>query len=74
MSFAEKHYTVPELAKLWHLSVGTIRAWFRDEPGVLRFGRESVRRDVKNYVSVRIPAHVAERVYARRGGNREKAS
>ena len=65
MDFAEKHYTVGELAKLWHLGASTVRAWFRDEPGVLKYGRESVRRDAKNYVNLRIPEHVAARVYAR---------
>lgn len=62
----EKHFTVPELAKLWRLGESTLRNWFRDEPGVLKFGHESVRRrKTKNYMSLRIPESVARRVYER---------
>ena len=48
----ERHYTVQELAELWHVSPDTIRRFIRKEPGVL-----SVRR------VVRVPQSVAERVY-----------
>jgi len=77
-SFEEKHYTVAELAKMWHLGQTAIRAWFRDEPGVIKFGNDSVRNTVRgkrNKVTLRIPASVAERVYARHtGGNWRRAS
>lgn len=37
---------------------------FRDEPGVLRFGKEK-KGHQRDYVTLRIPASVAERVYRR---------
>lgn len=67
IDITEKHYTVAELAKRWAMGESTIRRLFRDEPGVIKWGHESVRRNKTkgNYVSLRIPEHVAERVYAR---------
>jgi hypothetical protein len=64
VTFAERHYTVQELADLWRLSPKTIRRQFRNEPGVLRYGnpKKGHRRD---YVTLRIPHSVAERVYRR---------
>jgi hypothetical protein len=72
----ERHMTINELAKLWCVSVRTLRRWFRDEPGVLKWGKETTRRGAKrNYVSLRIPESVARRVYAQRiQGNWSKAS
>ena len=59
----ERHYTVPELAKLWHVSDDTIRRMFKGEPGVIeiRLQRPGKRR----YVVLRIPESVALRVYRR---------
>ena len=54
----EKHYTAPELGKLWGFSADTIRALFKDEPGVIKYGSSK-------YVSLRIPASVAARVHER---------
>lgn len=65
VSSEEKHYTCKELAEQWKVDQSTIRKLFRDEPGVLRFGR-SGRRTKRDYVSLRIPASVAARVHARR--------
>ena len=65
LDFTDQHYTVPQLAKLWRLGESTLRNWFRDEPGVLKFGHESTRHKAKNYVSLRIPEQVARRVYER---------
>jgi hypothetical protein len=60
----EKHYTVGELAKAWHIGRTTATRWFQDEPGVLRQGEGRLRRGRKRpYVSMRIPQSVAERVY-----------
>jgi hypothetical protein len=71
----EKHYTALELAKLWGVNRMTITRWFREEPGVLKFGKETTRRGGKrNYVSIRIPASVARRVYAQRVQGVRKAS
>lgn len=60
----EKHYTVAALARQWGYSRSTVRDWFADEPGVLRVAR-SGRSRKRDYVSLRIPASVAERVYRR---------
>ena len=60
----ERHYSVKELGQMWRLSSTAIRRIFRNEPGVLRFGKQNQghRRD---YVTLRIPVSVAERVYRR---------
>ena len=39
----EKHYSPQELAKVWGVSVQTIRDVFRDEPGVLKLGSDGTR-------------------------------
>lgn len=65
-----RHYTPTELAKEWHVNANTIRRLFRDEPGVLKFG-PAPRRGKRTLVSMRIPQHVADRVYRR---HLEKAS
>jgi hypothetical protein len=51
-----------ELAKLWHFSVDKIRDWFRNEPGVLIEDRPETLHK-RGFLSMRIPASVAERVY-----------
>jgi hypothetical protein len=60
----EEHFTVSQLARQWTLSRSTVREWFIDEPGVLRHGK-SGRSAKRDYVSLRVPASVAERVYRR---------
>jgi AraC-like DNA-binding protein len=64
IALTERHYTVKELAQMWGLSPTAIRRLFRDEPGVLRFGREK-RGHQRDYMTLRIPASVLERVYRR---------
>jgi AraC-like DNA-binding protein len=64
IALTERHYSVKELAQMWGLSATAIRRLFRDEPGVLRFGKEK-RGHQRDYVTLRIPASVAERVYRR---------
>jgi hypothetical protein len=61
----EPHFTPEELAELWKLDISTIRRMFRDEEGVMRYGNTGTcgRRE---YVTLRIPASIAERVYVRR--------
>ena len=63
-TLTERHFSVRELAENWGLSPAAIRRLFRNEPGVLRFGKQNKghRRD---YVTIRVPASVAERVYRR---------
>jgi len=64
ITFADRHYSVKELAGLWHLSPAAIRRLFRNEPGVLRYGA-SKKGHQRDYVSIRIPHSVAQRVYRR---------
>jgi len=60
--FAERHYTVAEIAAMWNLSKDTVRRMFQDEPGVLVFGgRLSGRK--RRYATLRIPRSVLERVH-----------
>jgi hypothetical protein len=63
----EAEYTTPEqLAKRWHVSPTTIRRWFKDEPDVLVWGTAESRPGRKRaHLSMRIPAHVVERVRRR---------
>jgi hypothetical protein len=63
-TLTERHYSVKEIAELWRLSPTAIRRLFRNEPGVLRFGKEH-RGHQREYMTLRIPASVAERVYRR---------
>jgi hypothetical protein len=65
-SYAEKHYTPQELAELWRFDESTVRRMFIDEPGVLVYGKEKRRDGRRDYVTLRIPASVAQRVYERR--------
>jgi methylphosphotriester-DNA--protein-cysteine methyltransferase len=58
--------TAGELAVRWHVSPTTIRRWFRDEPGVVCWGRAESRPGKKRaHLSMRIPLAVAERVRRR---------
>ena len=67
--FLERHYTVGELAKAWHLALRTVRAWFVDEPGVIRYGNARLLKGKqRTHVTLRIPESVARRVYRRRTG------
>jgi hypothetical protein len=61
----EHHYTPRELADLWKLDESTIRRMFVDEPGVMVYGKEHRRDGKRDYVTLRIPASVAEIVYRR---------
>jgi hypothetical protein len=62
--YAEKHYSVLELAQLWNLSEQTIRRMFANEPGVLRWGRREGRFK-RGYTTTRIPETVVLRVRRR---------
>jgi hypothetical protein len=55
MSALEQHFSPSELGKLWGLSDDTIRAWFRDEKGVLLIDRPE-KMHKRGYTSMRIPA------------------
>jgi hypothetical protein len=61
---ADKHFTPTELAKAWSVSPETIRAIFRNEPGVLKIGKVAGRFR-RAYITLRIPEEVAKRVHRR---------
>ena len=61
-SFAERHYTVNELAALWRLSSEFVRQLVQHEPGVTEWVRQ--RQGRRRYRVLRVPQTVAERVYA----------
>jgi hypothetical protein len=62
----EKHFTVKELASLWILDESTIRRMFQDVTGVFKVGHIGRRDGKRDYVTLRIPASVALRVYRQR--------
>lgn len=62
--FAMPHYTVAEIAELWHLSDDAVRKLFENEPGVLAIGEARSGRK-RRYVTLRIPEDVVERVHRR---------
>lgn len=64
----ERHFEPRELAELWKLDPTTIRRLFQDEPGVLKIGKTNRRDGKRDYVTLRIPASVAERIYRERCG------
>jgi hypothetical protein len=60
----ERHYTPEEIADLWRFDVKTIREMFRNEAGVLKFGKPA-SRSRRTYTTLRIPESVMQRVYRR---------
>ncbi len=62
----ERHYTPKELAAVWRLDETTIRRLFIDEPGVLKIGKSGRRDGKRDYLSLRIPESVAQRVHGER--------
>lgn len=63
--FAIRHYTVAEIAQLWHLSDDAVRNIFEREPGVLVLGGAQPKRGKRSYTTLRIPEDVVERVHRR---------
>lgn len=63
MGAFEKHYTVTEIAELWHFSPDTVRARFRSRPGVLKIGTGETRHK-RAYISLRIPESILQQVHA----------
>ena len=62
----ERHYTPKEIATLWGLDESTVRRIFVDEPGVLKIGKSNRRDGKRDYVSLRIPESVAQRIHRER--------
>jgi hypothetical protein len=67
MPALEKHYTCQEISALWNLDHATIRALFRDTPGVLKISRPA-RRNKRSYTSYRIPESVAQKRHSELNG------
>jgi len=63
MSALERHYTATEVAKLWRLSLDTVRNLFRDYPGVLKLAQPP-RRGRRTYTTLRIPESVLQKRHA----------
>lgn len=61
----EKHFTLKEIAELWHLDVCTVRDIFRDEPGVLKIGVPH-RTQKRSYFTIRIPESIIHKVHDQR--------
>jgi hypothetical protein len=62
----ERHFSPQELAALWGFNSTTIIRMFLDEPGVLKVGKQGRRDGKRDYVSLRIPASIAQRVHERK--------
>jgi hypothetical protein len=60
----EPMFTAAELAKRTKFHPDTVRKMFIDEPGVLRIGHPGGKNKRQKF-TLRIPAHVAERVFKR---------
>jgi hypothetical protein len=63
-AFAERHYSLAEIAEMWSLSTDVLRKIFQDEPGVLVLGAQSNSRK-RRYTTLRVPTTVLRRVYRR---------
>jgi hypothetical protein len=60
----ERHYSVDEVAEMWHLSPDKVRDLFEQEPGVLVIG-DPFPRHKRRYRTLRIPQTVLNRVHSR---------
>lgn len=58
----ESLLTPQEIASRWKVSPKTIQRWFIDEPGVVALGEEDRRDGKRQYVTLRIPESVVQRV------------
>ena len=61
--FAERHYTVSELAEMWKFSKEFVRRIAENEPGVTEWVTQQPGR--RRYRVLRIPESVVERLYNR---------
>ncbi len=62
--YAERHFSVAQIAATWSLSQDATRKIFQDEPGVLVLGDEGSRQR-RRYRTLRIPESVLQRVHRR---------
>ena len=63
-TFAERHYTLAEVAEMWSISHEKARRLFQSESGVIRF-RQRASYGRRIYSTYRIPESVARRVRMR---------
>jgi hypothetical protein len=61
--YAVRHFSVGEIASLWHLSEDYVRQLFENEPGVLVLGNTKSGRAKRRYRTLRVPEFVVERVH-----------
>lgn len=62
----ETIYTPIEIAKAHKLGITKVRELFRDEPGVIKLGRQAAGVSRRQpYSTLRIPASVVQRVFKR---------
>lgn len=62
----ERHFTPPQLGKLWNVSPNTVRSWFEGRDDILRWG-STHSKGKRRHLSIRIPESVALKVYKDRG-------
>jgi len=60
----ERHFSVQQIAEMWNLCENSIRALFKNEPGVVLIERPRSRWK-RGYSTLRIPQSVLERVHCR---------
>lgn len=61
MTFAEKHYRINDLAKMWGLGRETVRKLVKDDPGVVK-----LKKGVKSAnVTYTVPESAARRIHTR---------
>jgi hypothetical protein len=58
----ERHYTIAEIAKRWHMDYHTVRDRFEGQPGVLTWG-PGERRFKRSHISMRVPESGMIRVH-----------
>jgi hypothetical protein len=61
----ERHYTVNEIAEMWNLAYNSVKALFKNEPGVFSIGSEETRYG-RPRITLRIPESVLLRVHKKR--------
>jgi AraC-like DNA-binding protein len=67
----EQHFSIRHWAQIWGFSEKTLREWFGDETGVgILRQQHKGRRGKRDYTTTRISASAAERIYAKRTGQR----
>jgi hypothetical protein len=61
----ERHYTIAELAKLWHLEYKKVQRMFLNESGVLKEVTDGTLKK-RRYTTIRVPESVAVSVHRKK--------